>query len=403
MRQIIYAWNYREWGGAQIYFMSLMKAAKREYEVLALLPESSDQRLLDYLSALDVPVEFFARAPESSLDTGLIAALQRKWAIYHSESRAVRQILSRPDVSESVVHVDMGFWQSFAALARLSLRTNVFTTVHTGLAGLKGLRRLRWQLKGKLISRFSRFHLLASNLDARKSLRPYVSAEVYRRTEVIYSGFDPEEIGRVTAKQHSKQDVRRQYGIDESKVLLMAVGQFIERKGCWVLLDALRQMEPSSLEFTFVWVSTSTPSTQTSEQIAAYGIADNFRIISAEDVGPARDDLLTLLWSADVFVLPSFQEGLPIALVEAMALGLPCIASDVNAIPEAIEHDMNGILVRPGDVSGLERAMSELVRNPGRRSALGSAAGATAYERFNEHHITARMMELYKAAWKTPH
>jgi glycosyltransferase involved in cell wall biosynthesis len=402
MRQIIYGWNYREWGGAQIYFMSLMKAAKDEYAVLVVLPRNSDQKLLDYLSAIHVKVEFLPPAPVLASGKGLIAGLRRKWTLYTSERRAVRQILSRTHLSETIVHVDLGFWQSFAALAQLSLRTNVFTTVHTALAAVSGLRRLRWQIKGKLISRFSGFHLLASNGDARQSLRPYVSEDVYRRIEVIYSGFDPDELGRVADKQHSKQDVRSRYELDNSRVLLMAVGQFIIRKGCWVLLDALKQLLAAQPEFTFVWVSTTTPSVEMMGRVEEYGLSEFFRIISAEEVGPTRDDLLTLLWSADIFVLPSFQEGLPVALVEAMALGLPCIASDINAIPEAIEHDINGILVPPGDAAQLEHAINELVQDPDRRTVLGAAARATAYARFNERHITGRMMELYKAAWKTP-
>ena len=399
--QIIYAWNYREWGGAQIYFMSLMKEAQKRYDVLALLPADSDQKLLQYLKAIEVPVEFLPAAPVLDNGAGIMARIRRQAADWRSENRLVRCLINRPGIDKAIIHVDLGFWQSFTALVRLSAVTNVFTTVHTGLPAYTGLRAFRWKIKGKLLARFSRFHLSASNKDARTSLRRYSTEMSFERIDVVYSGFDPDEIARAERSQKAKGDIRAKFSIPGSGPVLMALGQFIERKGCWVLLEALREVCRTDRNIKFIWITTLMPGPDVLEKISSYGLGEVFRILPANEVGPGRDDLLRLLSSADVFVLPSLQEGLPIALVEAMALGLPCIATNVNAIPEAIENNVNGVLVKPNDAGELRAAIMRLVEDPELRKALGAAAKRTAYEKFDERDMAARMMDLYEAAWKT--
>jgi glycosyltransferase involved in cell wall biosynthesis len=401
--QIIYAWNYREWGGAQIYFMALMKEARKRYDVLALLPADSDQKLLQYLKAIDVPVEFLPASPVLDSRTGTWARVRRKAEHWRSENALVRNLVNRPGIANAVVHIDLGFWQSFTALVRLSAVTNVFTTVHTGLPAYTGLRAFRWKVKGKLLSGISRFHLSASNEDARASLRPYTTETAFQKIEVVYSGFDPDEIARAEGSQGSKDAVQAKLSIRGSGPVLMALGQFIERKGCWVLLDALKEVSKTGSNITFIWITTSMPGADVIERIGSYGLGEIFKILPANEVGPGRDDLLELLSTADVFVLPSLQEGLPIALAEAMALGLPCIATNVNAIPEAIENNVNGVLVEPNDAEALRAAITRLVENQELRKAVGAAAKRTAYEKFDERDMAARMMELYGAAFKSGH
>jgi len=104
---------------------------------------------------------------------------------------------------------------------------------------------------------------------------------------------------------------------------------------------------------------------------------------------------------ADIFILASLQEGLPIALVEAMALGLACIATNVNAIPEAIADGENGILVPPNDPGTLSAAMVDLLNDREKQKRLGAAASRIAYERFDERITADRTLKLYDAVWKT--
>ena len=86
---------------------------------------------------------------------------------------------------------------------------------------------------------------------------------------------------------------------------------------------------------------------------------------------------------ADIFVLPSFAEGIPVVLMEAMATELPVISTWVNGVPELIENDRDGLLCAPGDSSGLAAAMDRLIRCPEVRTRLGTEGRRTVLEKYD--------------------
>ena len=414
MRRILYVWNYREWGGAQIYFLSLMKAAREvadPFQVQVMVPEDSDARVLKYLADLDVPARFVGAAPPAvGTAKSFVGKLRHRIRVYRSENRLVTRILKELEdqkAAESsglpIVHIDLGFWQSYRALSRLLRCANVFVTQHTALVDPGGIRGLFWRLKGKRISRSPNFVVLASNNDAKNSLRPFLRAEKFNAIRVTYTGIDPDEIASVTPVVESNTHDRSLTvagGFDRRPVV-MTVGQFIERKGCWVVLDALQNLRDAGENVQFLWLGTSALDTETVERINGYHLGDRFRFLSAEEIGPSRHDLLGLLGTANTFVLASFREGLPIALVEAMALGLPCIASGVGAIPEAIDHNASGLLVTPGDADDLAEAISTLVNDPETRKMFGTAGRAVAFEKFNQKTTAEETVRIYDKVWKT--
>ncbi len=402
MQKVIYVWNYREWGGAQIYFLSLMKEARKGFDVTALIPSDSEPKILQYLRSLEIPVEFLPPTLSLRNQNGLIGKLKTRVAIVRSEDLLVRNILARQDLSETIIHIDLGFWHSFLSLLRLCRKTNVFLTVHTGLPSYKGWRKWRWKIKGQLLSCFSSFHLLASNYEAKDSLKSYIGSEKYDQLEVTYSGIDPDEITHVEAELSLKTGILQRYTLPNDKPILMTVGQFIERKGCWVLLESLKQLKGNGDNVLFVWLSTTMPDAETQKRIDAYGLGTSFRLMDSEEIGETRKDMLTLLSVADIFILASLQEGLPIALIEAMALGLPCIATNVNAIPEAVINNHTGILIEPNNAFCLSEAITDLLSDPQQREILGKAARKIAYEKFNSTRSSKRTLELYYEVWQTP-
>ncbi len=401
MHQIIYVWNYRDWGGAQIYFMSLMKEARRSYSVKAVIPSDSEPKILSYLRSIDVPVEFLPAAPDLSGANGVFQKFTRHLSRLKSEYRLASHLLKDKEIANKILHIDLGFWQSFLPLFRLSRKTNVFMTVHTGLSSFTGLRGLRWKIKGSILSKARRFHLMASNKEAKLSLKPYLSRSKFDQIEIAYSGFDTVEIQRALHEGSNMGRIRDKYRLPVDRPILSTVGQFIERKGCWILLETLRQMKDEGKKFTFLWLSTALPDIEVLERIGGFGLGDSFRVLGPDEIGETRDELLTLLSIADMFVLASLQEGLPIALVEAMALGLPCVATDVNAIPEAIEDGLNGRLIHPGDPIELKNMITQLLNDPEQREQLGTAAKRTAHEQFDERITAAHTVKLYNSVWKT--
>lgn len=395
MRKIIYVWNYREWGGAQIYYLSLMKAAKPAYSISAVIPSDSDPKILQYLDTLGIRVEFTEPAMQTVSPAGFFGKLSHRFRVFRSESRLVDRILSSDDLANAIVHIDLGFWLSFRALSSLCRRTNVFVTQHTALADPGGIRALLWRIKGKLISRSPNFHVLASNYDAKNSLKPFLAASKFNDIRVTYSGLEPDEFTFVSNKAITKSAIGARYALAPDRPLLMTVGQFIDRKGCWVLLESLKRLRVNGEQFQFVWLGTSPPDTITHDRIISYGLGDAFRLMDGVEIGPTRHELLSLLSVADMFVLASLAEGLPIALVEAMALGLPCIATEVGAINEAIDNGASGLLVQAGDAQKLAEAIRRLLHDPESRKTFGTAARVVAFEKFNQQKTAEKTVRIY--------
>jgi len=126
-------------------------------------------------------------------------------------------------------------------------------------------------------------------------------------------------------------------------------------------------------------------------KIATRNLADRVRYIGPV-VGAAKDSLLR---EADVFILPSHHEGMPLAVLEAMASGLPVLATRVGAVPEIINEGTEGMLVAPRNPAALAAAMMTIATDPDRRGRIASTARATALRRFSLPRMAGRILELY--------
>jgi colanic acid/amylovoran biosynthesis glycosyltransferase len=116
------------------------------------------------------------------------------------------------------------------------------------------------------------------------------------------------------------------------------------------------------------------------ERIAAeLGIAQRVRFLGS--IG--QDEIREEYRRADVFCLPSFAEGVPVVLMEAMAMGLPVVASALMGIPELVEDGVSGFLVRPGRADELQDALAAMAADPVLRAAMGGAGRRRVLEAFN--------------------
>ena len=122
----------------------------------------------------------------------------------------------------------------------------------------------------------------------------------------------------------------------------------------------------------------------------ALGIADRVTFLGH------RDDVGEVLRASDVFAFPSLMEAFPNAVMEAMAMALPVVATNVGGIPELVTDGHNGRLVAPGDPAALARALNEVLDSPATAAALGSAAADTVRERYSFERMTRTFEQLYQ-------
>jgi glycosyltransferase involved in cell wall biosynthesis len=109
-----------------------------------------------------------------------------------------------------------------------------------------------------------------------------------------------------------------------------------------------------------------------------------------------RQDMPELYALMDVLVLPSYREGFPRAPMEAAAMSVPCVVTDIRGCREAVEHGVNGLLFPAGDSDALARALVELLEDPERRAKMGAAGRVMAEERFDEQKVFDRVLVEYE-------
>ncbi len=388
-------WNYLEWGGAQIYFLALMRTVSGKFDVRAVLPAGSDRKILDYLEANNVQNDFYEGSMESAAAATVGQRIRRRVNDFLNNVALGKQ-LSRYDLKNAIVQIDVAPWAGFALLFYLILKTDVFVTFHTAIPALSLWRRMLWKAKFLLLNASKHFHLVASNADVKKSLQTFVGAERYEQIEIVYSSVNVEEIEMALANSQTREEIARKYDFPPEKIWVCNVAQFIERKGCWTFLEAIEILRKRRSDLFFCWMGTAPLEKEIVRLIGEYDLGADFRFLSADEIGKTRTDLLTLWQSADIFVLPSFQEGLPVALIEAMALGRACIASNVNAIPEAVRHLENGVLVEAGDSQILAQAIADLADDKSLRERLGVNAKEFVLKNFDEKIIGDKMRRLYE-------
>jgi glycosyltransferase involved in cell wall biosynthesis len=153
-------------------------------------------------------------------------------------------------------------------------------------------------------------------------------------------------------------------------VRLVYLGLFARIKGVFDVIDALTRLPPEVLGRTRLVLAGNGEMQQVRELVERRGLA---RFVEVRDwLSPTERD--RLLASADAFVLPSYAEGLPMSLLEAMAWGLPVICTAVGSIPEHVHEGAQGLLVTPGDVSELAVAIERIVNDEALRRHMGERA-----------------------------
>lgn len=177
---------------------------------------------------------------------------------------------------------------------------------------------------------------------------------------------------------------------DRRENLVLFLGRLTGAKGVFDLLGAVAAVRDAVPDITLVCAGGGDRAAvaRVAEKL---GIADAVKFTGA--VGPSGKR--ALLESAAVFVLPSYRDALPISLLEAMAAGVPVIASPVGAIPEAIVDGVSGFLVAPGDLGTLSRTLHKVLLDSALAARIGAAARESVRRRYAPEKVLPQLEELY--------
>ncbi len=174
---------------------------------------------------------------------------------------------------------------------------------------------------------------------------------------------------------------------DREPPVLLAVGRLKAPKDFMTLVRGLALLPPGSVDALIVGEGPDRAALEA--EIRRLGIGDRVRLVGE------RRDVPELLAGADLFVLPSASEGMPVSVLEAMAAGLPVVGSRVGGVPELVVDGETGLLVEPGDPEALAAAIGRLVADPELRRQLGDAGRERAQRRFALEPFRRAHVELY--------
>lgn len=153
---------------------------------------------------------------------------------------------------------------------------------------------------------------------------------------------------------------------------LIMVGRLVSTKGPLLLLQAVERVRSQGIAVTLTVIGDGPERDDLDSFIRQHELTDFVTLTGALN----HDQTLAHVAGADLFVLASFAEGIPVSLMEAMALGVPCISTYIAGIPELIDHDHDGILVPAGSIDDLTNAILRLACDPALRQRFANAARA---------------------------
>jgi glycosyltransferase involved in cell wall biosynthesis len=300
----------------------------------------------------------------------------RQWLLVRALFAYV-PILATSHVELVHVHAAMrgSFWRKaiFAAIAR---RFGVPVVLHLHGSEMKDFYAAQPALVKRMI--IGQLHAASRVLVLSQSWKRFVAEIAPRaKTAVVPNYVDVPDAPPVRARPARE---------------ILFLGLVGERKGVFDLLKAFAaaRLDNGELELTIGGNGAIERARSEAQRLGVAGHVD-----LRGWVGPQERE--ALLARADIFALPSRNEGLPMSVLEAMARGLPVIATPVGGLLELIEDGVNGVLIQPGDVEALARAILRLANDPAARAALGRAARQTVLARYSTAVVLPVLEEIYAA------
>jgi glycosyltransferase involved in cell wall biosynthesis len=334
-------------GGAEQLLVAAVAAHDRdafEFDVDYLLP---------WKNALVEPLQ--ARGVASTcLD--VTTEYDLRWA-----ARLRRRLVGDP---VDILHVHSPYPAAVARLVVATLprraRPRVVYTLHNTW------RSFRWPTR--------LFNALTMGLDAHdfavsREAQASIWSPLRSRAEVVVHGIVLDDVRGVRA---TREQVRTEFGIARDVVLIGTVANLRANKDWPNLLAAARHLVDRGLPVQFLCVGQGPLAKEVAARRDELDLGAHVQLLGH------RDDAIRVMAGCDIFVLASYYEGSPVALMEAFALGLPVVATAVGGVPEMVTSGVEGLLVSPRDPVALADALATLVGDAGRRDEMGKAAARRA-------------------------
>jgi glycosyltransferase involved in cell wall biosynthesis len=383
------------WGGVGTYIVELLKHLPKNVEVHVVTPirkgwgkESASSYNFDFSTHFgsNIRIHFLGNAQDTFFYNGEFQSL---CALY------VPKLVNEEKIE--LIHSHTAHMPDLLLQFR-RIKTPIVSTIHTTIGGQRngtkrsGMSFSDLEFSEKITFAAYPFLSLAEKLYFLKK-RYYITVSNWMKNHIM------EQYPRINSKLisivHNSVDTRL---FSPSKTrsdndIILFTGRLIAAKGINYLVETVPSVlkDHPDAKFVFIGAGNSAPYQKRFKQL---GITEkNFRF-----VGYLKEayDLVQYYRASSVYLAPTLYENFPIRVLEAMACGAPVVASNVCALPEAIDDGRNGLLIKPGSVSELTNAICELLDDPTLRMRLGVNARNTVMEKFDLDFNAIKTVGVYR-------
>ena len=358
------------WAGAEVQLLSLMRYLARspgfEWSVILF----NEGRLAEELRKLPVSLTVISEQIFSPM------------GIAYRLGKTLRNI--RPDIVHTHKYKDSFIGTLVARGVGIPHVVRVVHGLPEPFNGLRNAKMVGYTTADRVITDWLVDRVVAVSWDIEKVLKRIYGS---KRVLCIHNGIDVEAV-RVTIQREA---MRTKWHIAEDTVVLGTVGRLVPVKGHAILLEATRILRMIKRNVTLVVVGDGPLRSELEATAQQLGL-ENAVIFAGH-----QDQVYDFMNMMDIFVLPSLHEGIPMVLLEALALQRPVVATGVGGIPEVLVHDRSGKLVGAGDAGELALTLQELIERPDKAEALGVEGRRQVEQEFSAHTMAARTADLYQS------
>lgn len=308
-----------------------------------------------------------------------VIALNKKAGIDISVASKIIKVIKNNKID--IVHTHLwgaNFWGRIAA--KLAGVKGIIVTEHNTDVWKSRL----YFMFDKLLSRWTDRIIVVSN-----SVKDfYVSKGIdEKKIEVIYNGV---EIEKLQGCKETRTLIKKEFGIKDDEKVLAIIGRLVPQKGHKYLFEALSQLNGS---YKIKLLVVGAGPIEKDLRSTVCGLQLQGKVIFTG----LREDVKDILSITNVLVMPSTREGLPMVALEAMAQGVPVIATKVGGVPDLVSDNETGILVESNNHFALKEALSKIIEDEGLTQRLGENAKKSVQEKFSIEGMLNKTQTLYEA------
>ena len=375
--KIAYLLTPIEFGGAERVNLNFLQNVNRKqfdiYPVLLVRPWEKENIFIKKLGEENYPVHKIPTTTRThSEGRGYFRFLRGFWYIYSYLKKG----------SFDLLHTHGYFADILGIPAAKALRIPCVSTCHGFISNDKKL--MLYNTVERIMLRFTNKTLV-------------VSEEI--KAGLLQSGIKESHIKVIpnavplnsnhTSCNNKRMEKRRNLDIREDELVLGFIGRLSIEKGCKYLIKAVRKLKYLGVPVKVLIIGDGPQKEELKDLVYKLGIES---LVIFAGFQPDVDKWLLAL---DIFILPSMTEGTPMSLLEAMASGIPAVASAVGGIPQVVDSGKNGLLVSPGNTDEIRDAVYELYKNENLRKSISTAARDTIMLKYNIKEWTGKIEAEY--------